>query len=133
MTRFANSLMGNWKPMKTRVFALAGMIALGLAACNNSNPDTVNNAELNQPSADQLNALSSDAANDAANAQAVSLGNQQNQLEDENAAAVDNTTNPTDEPGNSRKNARPRSPSRPVELPTVSRATIPATAEHQIP
>lgn len=72
------------------------MIALGLAACSSNNQDTVNNAELNQPSADELNQLSTDAANDAANAEAVSLGNQQNQLEDQNATAVDNTTNPTD-------------------------------------
>jgi len=81
--------------MKTRLFVLAGTAALGLSACNSSNQDTVNNAELNQPGTD-LNALSTDAANDAANSDAASLGNQQAQLNDVNAAGEDNTTNPTD-------------------------------------
>src|SRR5689334_19465032 len=87
-------LMGNEKVMKIRLFALAGIAALGLAACNSSNQDTVNNAELNQPASD-LNALSSDAANDAA-ANSATLGNQQAELNAENAAAEDNTTNPSD-------------------------------------
>ena len=82
--------------MKKFAFALVGVAALGLAACNSSNQDAVNNAELNQPSADELNQQSMDAANDAANAEAAALGNQQNQLESENAAA-DNVTNPTDD------------------------------------
>src|SRR5215216_6149518 len=72
--------------MKLRILALAGTAAVALAACNNSNQDQVNNAELNQP-APELNQLSTDAANDAANAEAAALGNQQNQLESENAAA----------------------------------------------
>ena len=82
--------------MKKFAFALVGVAALGLAACNSSNQDAVNNAELNQPTADELNQQSMDAANDAANAEAAALGNQQNQLESENAAA-DNVTNPTDD------------------------------------
>lgn len=69
------------------------MAALTLAACHNNNQDAVQNAELNQPNADELNQLSSDAANDAANS--ATLGNQQNQLE-QNAAADANTVNPTD-------------------------------------
>jgi hypothetical protein len=69
------------------------MAALTLGACHNSNQDAVQNAELNQPNADELNQLSSDAANDAANS--ATLGNQQNQLE-QNAAADTNTVNPTD-------------------------------------
>jgi hypothetical protein len=81
--------------MKKLAFALAGVAALGLAACSGNNQDAVNNAELNQPSADQLNQLSTDAANDAANAEAAALGNQQHQLEQENAA-LDNATNPSD-------------------------------------
>jgi hypothetical protein len=81
--------------MKTRLFALAGIAALGLAACNSSNQDAVNNAQLNQPATD-LNALSDDAANDAANSEAATLANQQAQLNDVNAAAEDNTVNPTD-------------------------------------
>jgi hypothetical protein len=80
--------------MKKLVFALTGIAALSVAACSSNNQDAVNNAELNQPSAD-LNQMSSDAANDAANAEAASLGNQQAQLNEENAAA-DNTVNPTD-------------------------------------
>ena len=83
--------------MKLRLLALAGTAAVALAACNNSNQDQVNNAELNQP-APELNQLSTDAANDAANAEAAALGEQQNQLENENAAApADNTSNPTDD------------------------------------
>jgi outer membrane biogenesis lipoprotein LolB len=82
--------------MKKLVFALTGVAALTLAACSGNNQDAVNNAELNQPSADQLNQLSSDAANDAANAEAAALGSQQQQLESENAAA-DNTANPSDD------------------------------------
>lgn len=81
--------------MKTRLFALAGLAAFGLAACNSSNQDQVNNAELNQPATD-LNALSNDAANDAANGEAATLANQEAQLNDVNASAVDNTVNPTD-------------------------------------
>jgi uncharacterized protein YdgA (DUF945 family) len=89
------SLMGNGKAMKLRLLALSATAALALAACNSSNQDAVNNAELNQPAV-ELNDLSTDAANDA-NAEAAALGEQQNQLESENAAAPDNTTNPSDE------------------------------------
>lgn len=81
------------KLMKLRVFALVGATALTLAACSSNNEDTVNNAEMNQPAAD-LNALSNDAATDAANAEAEALGAQQQQLEQENA--LDNTVNPAD-------------------------------------
>jgi hypothetical protein len=80
--------------MKKFVFALAGTAALSLSACNSSNQDTVQNAEMNQPAAD-LNQLSDDAASDAANSEAAALGTQQNQLENENAAA-DDTINPSD-------------------------------------
>ncbi len=89
------SLMGNGKAMKLRLLALSATAAIALAACDSSNQDAVNNAELNQPAV-ELNDLSTDAANDAANAEAAALGEQQNQLESENAAA-DNTTNPSDE------------------------------------
>ena len=83
--------------MKTRILALAGIAAIALAGCNSGNQDSVNNAELNQPAA-ELNQLSTDAANDAANAEAAALGEQQNQLENENAAAAaDNTSNPSDD------------------------------------
>ena len=79
--------------MKKLAFVIVGISVLGVAACSNSNQDAVNNAELNQPAADNLNELSSSAANDA---EAAALANQQAALNAENAAAADNTTNPTD-------------------------------------
>ena len=81
--------------MKKLVFALTGIAALNLAACSSNNQDAVNNAELNQP-AEDLNQLSSDAANDAANSEAATLANQQAELNAENAAAEDNMVNPSD-------------------------------------
>ena len=77
--------------MKKLAFVLVGVTALSLAACNRSNQDQVQNAEINQPAADQLNQLSSDAANDAANAQGAALGNDQQEN-----AVEDNTVNPSD-------------------------------------
>jgi hypothetical protein len=79
--------------MKRLAFALTATAVLTLAACGSSNQDQVGNAELNQPSADlneQANEAAMKAAEDAA------LGNQQQQLKQENAAAPDNTTNPSD-------------------------------------
>ena len=78
------------KPRKKLVFVVAGVAALSLAGCNSNNQDQVQNAELNQPAADELNQLSNDAANDAANAQAAETNAQQ-----ENAVQ-DNTVNPSD-------------------------------------
>jgi hypothetical protein len=83
--------------MKKLVFAITGAASLALAACNSGNQDTVNNAEMNQPSTDDLNQMANDAAMDAANAEAAALGAQQQQLENENASAADNATNPTDD------------------------------------
>jgi hypothetical protein len=80
--------------MKKLVFAFVGTATLALAACSGDNQDAVGNAEMNQPPA-ELNDLSSDAANDAAAAEAAALGTQQQQLEEQNA--VDNTANPVDE------------------------------------
>jgi uncharacterized protein YcfL len=80
--------------MKKLAFMVTGIAALGLAACSSNNQDAVNNAELNQPAADNLNELSTNAANDA---EAASLGNQQAQLNEENAAAEDNVTNPSEQ------------------------------------
>ena len=79
--------------MKKLTFALIGTVALMTGACSGGNEDQVNNAEINQPATD-LNALVNDAANNAAEADA--LGNQQQQLEQENAANADNTVNPAD-------------------------------------
>ena len=79
--------------MKRLMFVIAGAAALSLSACGSSKQDEVNNAEMNQPSADQLNDLANAAANDAANAPAPVVVNNV----DENASApVDNTVNPTD-------------------------------------
>jgi hypothetical protein len=88
----------NWgrKRMKRLAFVLCGAAALSLAACSGNNEDALQNAEVNQPNTDELNQLSNQAAMDAANAEAEALGTQQKQLENENAGAVDDTTNPTD-------------------------------------
>jgi hypothetical protein len=79
--------------MKRLVFVIGGAAALALGGCNNSNQDVVNNAELNQPAAEDLNALANDAA---ANAEDQNLANQQQQL-DQNAAADENGSNPTED------------------------------------
>ena len=85
--------LGTPKTMKKLMFAAIGGVALMTGACNSGNEDQVNNVEMNQPATD-LNALVNDAAN---NAEADALGNQQQQLEQENAAnASDNTVNPAD-------------------------------------
>jgi hypothetical protein len=81
--------------MKRLAFVIGGAAALALGACSGSNQDAVQNAELNQPSADDLNALSNQAAMDAANSESAALGNQQN-LSDENAAAQANAANGTE-------------------------------------
>jgi ABC-type oligopeptide transport system substrate-binding subunit len=77
--------------MKRLTFALAGTAALLAAACSGNNQDQVNNAELNQAGAEDLNGLANEAATNAAEAQA--LGTQQDQL---NQQADDNTVNPAD-------------------------------------
>lgn len=78
--------------MKRLAFVTIGAAALALAACNKSNPDAVDNAQINQPQADQLNDLANQAANDAANAQAAA--NNAQQAANEANAVADNTTNP---------------------------------------
>ena len=89
MASFVTMLRGEPKHMKKLAFACVGTAVLALSACNNGNQDAVQNAELNQPDAEQLNELANQAAVDA-NAQAPV----NNTLQDENAAAVDNTVNP---------------------------------------
>lgn len=81
--------------MKRLAFVTLGAASLALAACNNSNQDAVQNAQLNQPNAEQLNDLAAQAAMDAANAQAQAQANVHNQVEQENAAA-ENVTNPAE-------------------------------------
>jgi len=79
--------------MKRLAFVIGGAAALALAGCSGNNQDAVNNAELNQPAAEDLNALANDAA---ANAEDQNLANQQQQL-DQNAAADENGSNPTED------------------------------------
>jgi len=79
--------------MKKLSFAVIGAVALMTGACSGGNDDQVNNAEMNQPSA-ELNDIANDAAANAAEAQ--NLAAQQQQLEANNAEATDNTVNPED-------------------------------------
>ena len=79
--------------MKKLSFAVIGAVALMTGACSGGNDDQVNNAEMNQPSA-ELNDIANDAAAHAAEAQ--NLAAQQQQLEANNAEATDNTVNPED-------------------------------------
>lgn len=76
--------------MKRLAFAITGVALFALGACSGSNQDAVNNAELNQPAADDLNGLANEAASNADQA----LGNQQ--LNDQNAAAESNGSNPSE-------------------------------------
>ena len=73
--------------MKRLAFVIGGAAFLALGACSGNNQDAVDNAQLNQPNAEDLNALSNQAAMDAANEEAARLANQQNELNEENAAA----------------------------------------------
>lgn len=78
--------------MKRLAFVIGGAAALALGGCNSGNQDQVSNAELNQPAAEDLNALANDAA---ANAEDQNLANQQQDLNDENAAG-NNGPNPSE-------------------------------------
>ena len=78
--------------MNKLILALAGA-TLGLAAC--SSGGDADNAATNEPTADELNQMASDAANDAANAEAAALGDQLNQLE--NAPAADTSVSASDD------------------------------------
>src|SRR3954447_1195429 len=86
--------LGDGNIMKKLAFACLGAAVLLASGCNRNNADQVNNAEMNQYGAEQLNDLANEADN---NAEAEALGNQQQQLEAQNAATnTDNTTNPGD-------------------------------------
>lgn len=74
-------------------FAAIGAAALALSACSSGNDDALNTAEVNAADED-LNAMAGDAATNAATAEAVALGTQEQQLEQEDAAAP--ATTPTD-------------------------------------
>lgn len=81
--------------MKRLAFVTIGAAVLALGACNKSSEDTVQNAELNQPAAEQLNELANQAAMDAANEQAAAQNNIENEVQEQNAV-IENVTNPTD-------------------------------------
>jgi len=66
--------------MKKFGFALVGAASLALAGCSGSNEDSLTNVDLNAEGGD-LNALANNAADVAAEAEA--LGNQAQQLEQE--------------------------------------------------
>jgi hypothetical protein len=79
--------------MNKLVFAIAGAGAILLSGCGSKdNQDAVNNAEMNQPSVEDLNQAASDAANIAN--ESAALAAQQNKLDE--AVPTDNATNPTD-------------------------------------
>ncbi|HSQ98628.1 MAG TPA: hypothetical protein VLM36_01800 [Sphingomicrobium sp.] len=79
--------------MKRLAFLMGGAALLALSGCGSNNQDAVDNAQLNQPAADDLNALANEAAG---NAEDQALGNQQQQLNDENAAVENNGPNPSE-------------------------------------
>jgi hypothetical protein len=93
MTGHSISAFGDMKDMKRLVFLIGGAAALALGACSGGNEDQVNNAELNQPAAEDLNALANDAA---MNAEMNALGNEQVDVNDTNASAGDNGPNPSE-------------------------------------
>ena len=78
--------------MKRLAFVTVGIAALAVAACHKDNQDAVQNAEINQPAAEQLNELANQAAEDAANAQAAA--NSAKNAANEANAVADNTVNP---------------------------------------
>jgi len=92
MAALHSRLIGERKAMKRLTFVTLSSAALALTACNRGNEDQVQNAELNQPAAEQLNELANQAAMDAANAQAAA-NNAQAAANELNAAA-DNAVNP---------------------------------------
>jgi len=92
MAAMPTGIMGNEKVMKRLAFVTIGTAALALAACSKDNQDAVQNAEINQPQAEQLNDLANQAAEDAANAQAAA--NSAKQAANEANAVAENTVNP---------------------------------------
>jgi hypothetical protein len=79
--------------MKRLAFVSIGMAALALAACNKGNQDAVQNAELNQPDAEQLNELANQAAMDAAANEAAAQKQIDKAMNEQNAV-VENVVNP---------------------------------------
>ena len=81
--------------MKKLAFVTISMASLALAACNRGNEDAVQNAELNQPDANELSDLANQAVLDAAANQAAAQ-NAINEAVQEQNAAVENVVNPID-------------------------------------
>lgn len=77
--------------MKRLVFLIGGAAALALSGCSGGNQDQVNDAELNQPAPEDLNALANEAA---MNAEMNAVANEQDAT-DLNAAG-DNGSNPSE-------------------------------------
>ena len=82
--------------MKRLAFIVAGAAALALSACGGQNEDALENAELNQPAAENLDEMANQAAMDAANAEAAALAAQQEALNAE-TPAEEPAEAPTDE------------------------------------
>lgn len=81
--------------MKRFSFAIVATAGLMLASCGGSNEDATNDVDVNAAQSGELNDLSMEAANDAANSvEMETLGNQANQLEQE---APENTAAPVDD------------------------------------
>ena len=80
--------------MKRLVFLTVAAAGLTLGACNRSNEDAVNNAELNQPESD-LNEIANQAALDAAN-EAAAAQNAMQQSANEQNAVIENVVNPAE-------------------------------------
>lgn len=79
-------------------FALVGAASLALAGCGGRDDDALNNVDAYNESSADLNALATDAANDA---EAEALGNQAEQLNQEgNVADELNASDTTDEEEN---------------------------------
>ena len=95
MAGHGNGLSGNPNAMKRLAFVSIGIASLALAACGGNNEDAVNNAELNQPDAEQLSDLANDAANEAAANAAAAQNAIENTVAEQNAA-VEDVTNPID-------------------------------------
>ncbi|MEO5774582.1 MAG: circumsporozoite protein [Sphingomicrobium sp.] len=79
--------------MKRLSFAIVGAAGLLLAACSGKNEDAVN-SDANAVQTEELNALATDAANDAANAESDTLANQAAQLNSTDANASANADVP---------------------------------------
>jgi hypothetical protein len=85
------------RDMKRFSFAIVATAGLMLASCG-GNDDSINEADVNAAQSEQLNDISSGAANDAANSMEMeTLGNQANQLDQEPSENMAETTDADEE------------------------------------